>query len=144
MKETQSALAHRVAWFAGKAGAYRGRAELAGEQTKAIAHARPRTGSPVAHKKNREPDTLPPGAQLQGEGHPARDEVQLAPSVFLAITLDDRREVLAALAAQAHGLVQLLGQRAEDHWLVRLARGFSGQPQVLEHQLGAEAAGVAA
>ncbi len=64
-------------------------------------------------------------------------------SILLAIPLDNRREVLATVPPQAHRLVQLLGDGAENHRLVRLPRSLSGQPQVLEHQLGTKTSGVA-
>src|SRR5579883_476973 len=87
----------------------------------------------------------------------ARRSVAMAPSrvssimvsglvgrVGLAHQIDDGGEVLAARAARAPELVELLGGGAEHHRLARLARGIGGEGEVLEHEVGAEAAGVAA
>jgi len=56
-----------------------------------------------------------------------------------AIRLDNRREILATVAAQAHRLIQLLRHGTEDHRLMGYPCCFSRQSQILEHQLCAKA-----
>src|SRR5688572_29930295 len=54
---------------------------------------------------------------------------------------DDAGEVLLAVAFARVHLVDLLRQGAEHHGMLRGLRGLGNQRQVLEHQVGAEAAG---